>query len=255
MGWIWEIRCEATKGGADAVDCKMIQVALNGVNQGLAAERLNIQQDFSTKHCVLLRQFLSSDVKRHVRGLLRDRNYYTRVDHNTDGTMFARESTLSADHPLANYMFMLLNQPALFRLMAELTQYEGQFNFFRSRVYEFAPKPEHFDSWHDDDEKDQIVGLSINLNPEPLEGGEFEIRDCETGEITCRVEGTAFGDAHFFRIGNKFDHRVLPVTGENPRISCAGWFCPKPNYRDEIAKMFQNVVSPMPRGDDPTGKP
>lgn len=216
----------------------MIQVTLNSANRGTADERAAVREAFARQHCVFVKQFLSAPVLDHVRSLLRDRHYYTRTDRNSDGELFARESTLNQNHPLANYMFMLLNQPALFDLMAELTAYEGQFRYFRSRVYEFAPQPDHFDSWHDDHEKDQIVGLSINLNPKPLEGGEFEIRDRFTHEVYQRVEGTTFGDAHFFRIGEQVEHRVLPVRGKHPRINCAGWFCPQPDYREEVVKMI-----------------
>lgn len=216
----------------------MLQLSLNGLREGSQIEQEEIQSEFSLRHCVFLKGFLSATLLERIKGLIKNQDYHTRVDHDTEGKVFARELTLDDSDPLANLMFLLLNQKALFDLIDKVAEVEKPMRYFRSRVYEYHPNPDHYDSWHDDDEKGQTVGLSVNLSPDPLEGGEFEIRNASTLEVYKKVSGSGFGDAHIFRIGPEYQHRVLPVRGSSVRRSCAGWFCTEPDYRAEIRKML-----------------
>ncbi|MBT5706294.1 MAG: 2OG-Fe(II) oxygenase [Verrucomicrobia bacterium] len=229
----------------------MLQLSLNGLREGSKLEQEEIRQEFALRHCVFLKGFLSPALLGRIKGLIKNQEYYTRIDRDREGKVFAREVTLKGSDPLANLMFLLLNQKDLFDLIENVTVLEKPMQYFRSRVYEFHPNPDHYDSWHDDDEKGQTIGLSINLSPDPMEGGEFEIRSTSTQEVYKKVSGSCFGDAHIFRIGPEYEHRVLPVRGTNPRRSCAGWFCTQPDYRVEIKKM---LMDPKPSHDGDVSK-
>ena len=216
----------------------MLQLSLNGLREGSGPEQEEIRREFALRHCVFLKGFLNTTLLDRIKGLIRNQEYFVRVDHDTDGKVFARELTLCDSDPLANLMFLLLNQKDLFELIENITELKKPMRYFRSRVFEFHSSPDHYDDWHDDDEKGQTIGLSINLSPDPMDGGEFEIRNASTLEVYKKVSGSCFGDAHIFRIGPDFQHRVLPVRGPSVRRSCAGWFCTEPDYRVEIKKML-----------------
>ncbi len=218
----------------------MLQVSFHGLSEGSSIDVASAREEFAQTRCLFLKQFLDLPVQERIKGMIDKLEYYTRIDLDTEGKVFARELTLDERHPLAWLMFMLLNQDALFDAIQAITGSETPFRYFRSRVYEFSPNPDHYDSWHDDDEKDQTIGLSVNLSPAPIEGGEFEIRDANSLRVLKKVSGSQFGDAHIFQIGPEYQHRVLPVTGKNGRLSCAGWFCPKPDFRSEMKEILRN---------------
>ena len=81
----------------------------------------------------------------------------------------------------------------------------------------------------------RLVALSVNLTSERYEGGELQIRDAASGEVTAEVGRTAVGDAVIFRIAERLRHRVSPVRGDVPRIAFAGWFKSAPSFRLVLA--------------------
>ncbi len=216
----------------------MLQLSFNGLKIGSAAELEAAREEFAQFHCLFLKDFLHPSVLKKIRGLVEKLEYYTREDLDTEGKVFARELTLHDRHPLASLMLVLLNQQDLFRAIQEISGSEAPLRFFRSRVYQMKPGAEHYDAWHDDHEKAQTVGLSLNLSVEAVEGGGFEIRNANDLQVYRKISGSEFGDAHIFAIGPEFQHRVLPVTGKTARRNCAGWFCTQPDFRTEMKKML-----------------
>ena len=220
----------------------MIQLSFNGLSIARTEDWEVARAEFAQRRCLVFKDFLHPKVLERVQKLIGKLEYYTRVDHDTEGKVFARELTLNERHPLASFMFMLLNHQELFDAIQRITGEERPIRYFRSRVYEFRSNPGHYDAWHDDNEKDQTIGLSVNLSPDPVDGGEFEIRDANELNVLKRVSGSRFGDAHIFQIGPEYQHRVLPVTGKNGRRNCAGWFCPTPDFRAEVKEMLREGV-------------
>ncbi len=216
----------------------MIKLSLQDLDAGTRMDRERLRDEFSRFHCVLLPGFLDVRMGERIAKLVSSGGFYTREDFTRDGGVLARENALEASHPLATLMFILLNQPKLFEWVQEITGVGDRIRFFRSRVAEFKPRPEHYDSWHDDVCQGQLIGMSINLGQEPYERGEFEIRDAETQEVYRRIEKTRFGDAHLFRIKLGLEHRVQSVAGSHSRLSCAGWFCSRPDYRVVLKGML-----------------
>lgn len=217
----------------------MLQLSLQGLEMGGEAEMKAAREEFARSHCLLLRDFLHPSVLKRIRKMVESLEFYTREDFDTEGKVFARELTLEDRHPLASLMLLLLNQQELFRAIQELSGTKESLRFFRSRVYELKPGSEHYDSWHDDHEKEQLVGLSLNLSLDPIEGGEFEIRNSNDHKVYGRISESRFGDAHIFDIGPGLQHRVLPVTGKTGRRNCAGWFCSRPDFQIEMKKMLK----------------
>jgi len=101
---------------------------------------------------------------------------------------------------------------------------------FDGRVYRLDPESAHYDSWHSDAAHDRVVGLSVNLSPEPYEGGVLEIRRAVAAEAEHAVASAGFGNAILFRISPDFRHRVTEVRGTRPRTAYAGWFRTFPDF-------------------------
>ena len=216
----------------------MLQLSFNGLDPGSELDRERIQREFRSGKCAFLPGFLHPSVLERVQAMARETNFRTREDCDETGKVFGREFTLDDRHPLANLMFFLLNQPVLFETVGALTETPKPMTYFRSRVYQMVANSDHFDSWHDDHERAQTIGLSVNLSSETLDGGEFEIRDVPSGKVLRVIENSSFGDAHIFQIGADYQHRVRPVRGTAIRFSCAGWFCHQPDYRTVLREMI-----------------
>lgn len=219
----------------------MLQLSFSGLDPGSELDRARIRRAFRSDKCAFLPGFLHPSVLDRVRVMARETTetiFRTREDHDDAGKVFAREFTLDERHPLGNLMFFLLNQPALFEAVRALTETPTPLTYFRSRVFQMVPDSDHYDSWHDDNEKAQTIGLSVNLSSDALDGGEFEIREAHSGEVLRVIEGSRFGDAHIFQISADHEHRVRPVRGNAARFSCAGWFCHQPDYRKVLREMI-----------------
>lgn len=94
---------------------------------------------------------------------------------------------------------------------------------FRGNAYRLEPETGQFIGWHTDSDGQKQVGISINISPLPYQGGDFVLHDIETDTIT-KVENKIPGNAVIFRIGKRFRHQVLPVTGSQPKYAFSGWF-------------------------------
>jgi hypothetical protein len=94
---------------------EMLQLSLNGLQEGAELEKEEIRREFALRHCVFLKGFLHPSLLQRIKGLMKTQNYFTRADHDTEVKVFAREVTLRHTDPMANLMFMLLNQKGSLR--------------------------------------------------------------------------------------------------------------------------------------------
>lgn len=196
-------------------------VAAKAETAAWAAQR----EAFGKQHCIRLPQLLDPSVIGYVLPkVASDRSrLYTHHDRtNTGEPAFAREVRFGQDHPVNALFYILLNQRAFLRSVESLCGC-GKLRDIAGRYFERHPDTDQFDSWHDDNIDGRIVGFSINLSPQPYAGGQFQLRDSETGRIFAQVD-SQLGDGHVFRIHRQLEHRVTNVVGTAPRCSYAGWF-------------------------------
>jgi hypothetical protein len=126
---------------------------------------------------------------------------------------------------MALQIFLLLfNNSRLFEAVQRITGCPPIAGF-GGRIYRIDPGTDQFLDWHEDTAGNYLVGLSVNLGPEPYGGGVFQIRERRSKRITCEVAHQRPGDAHLFSIAPKLEHRVTPLTGSVSRVAGSGWFC------------------------------
>jgi hypothetical protein len=124
---------------------------------------------------------------------------------------------------------LLLNTPNLFRAIRRVTGC-GPIASFSGRVYRRPPSDGYFNRWHNDvTDEGRMIALSINLTPEPYEGGALQIRSAATRELVCEVPNPKFGDALIFPVDERFEHRVCKVEGTVAKTALAGWFRSNPD--------------------------
>src|SRR5882762_5735489 len=120
-------------------------------------------------------------------------------------------------------LLLLLNNAQLFKVIEQITGC-GHIGCFRGRIYRNLPGANHHVAWHTDLNKTRLVALTINLNPEPYQGGVLTIREAKTGRILSELTNSGFGDAILFRINERLEHRVSDVEGRVAKTALAGWF-------------------------------
>jgi hypothetical protein len=147
-------------------------------------------------------------------------NRGTWINHDHQG--LGREMILEDVRTLALLHFVA-NTPAFLRLVRATTGCDA-ITRFEGRVYRMMPAADHYDSWHHDAISHRIVGMSINLGPEPYAGGTFQLRKEGGHAVRLELPNTVTGDAILFRISPTLEHRVTPVRGTESKTAFAGWF-------------------------------
>jgi hypothetical protein len=138
------------------------------------------------------------------------------------------ETRLSPDNPAIRMMSMMLNNPALFQVVEQITGC-SKIRSYLGRIRRESPNTGNFVAWHMDPNPDRLIGISINLSTAPYAGGVFQLRDKTTERMLAEVANTGFGDAIIFQIARGFQHRVTEVVGTIARTTCAGWFYSQPD--------------------------
>jgi hypothetical protein len=128
----------------------------------------------------------------------------------------------------------MLNSPALFSVIAELTGAAG-IAFFNPVIAKMIPG-HGVDTWHDDADDNRLVALSVNLGARPYEGGMLMVRRKGEQAPIEQLQNVLAGDALLFRIDHGLEHYVTAVTGSEPRVSLVGWFQRLPDYRTLLAQ-------------------
>lgn len=224
----------------------MIQITLGGPrivkDDGYVAQ----QSEFAQRHCIVLKDFVDKSILRHVPRMLNNGEFYTREESfKHSGKVWARELKMRDHELLPRMFFLLLNQPRLFDAIADLTGSEKDISSFDGRCYKRTSGDKSFDTWHTDNIRNRLYGLSINLSTKSFNGGDFQIRNMETGDIFQTISKTRFGDAHLFRIHKSIEHKVFPVLGAEPRSVYAGWFIggvDSLDYRDVVRKTLVRLA-------------
>ena len=80
--------------------------------------------------------------------------------------------------------------------------------------------------WHDDlqTDPDRVLGVTINLSPQPYTGGDLSLRRKSTTDPLIRHRHETIGSTLIFDVDTTLEHRVLPVTTGGPRRIFTGWF-------------------------------
>jgi hypothetical protein len=113
-------------------------------------------------------------------------------------------------------------QPHFLRLIERITG-KGSFDTIAARLYRMDPGTDHHFDWHSDCTGTRLVGLSLNLSPEPYVGGIFQIRSEQRPREIFEFANRGLGDLLLFDIDPAKNHRVTPVTGKLPKLAYAGW--------------------------------
>jgi hypothetical protein len=95
------------------------------------------------------------------------------------------------------------------------------------KVAEFVPRSEAALDWHTDAAAEgwrRKLAITINLSDQPFDGGLFELRERATGKIVVSHSHRGLGSMLVFRISERLDHRVQPITSGGPRRMFSGWF-------------------------------
>lgn len=83
--------------------------------------------------------------------------------------------------------------------------------------------------WHNDrDRSGRVLAVTINIGSAPYEGGLFQMRRCDTGEVLFEHSHRRPGSALVFRVSKALEHRVTPVSAGGPRTVFSGWYLRKP---------------------------
>jgi hypothetical protein len=83
--------------------------------------------------------------------------------------------------------------------------------------------------WHNDrDQSGRVLAVTINIGDMPYDGGVFQMRRCDTGEILFEHNHRRPGSALVFRVSKALEHRVTPVSAGGPRTVFSGWYLRKP---------------------------
>jgi hypothetical protein len=202
------------------------------------AERAELRREFGGHDCAVIRGFLESPLLDELLPAIEESGFQPRA-HGHIGT----EDSMEVGGPVAS-LLLAANDPRLFEFVMDVTGC-GAIACFDGRVYRLDPARGHGDSWHSDVGDHRLVAMSVNLTTDRFEGGELQIRDALSGEVTAEVGGTAVGDAVIFRIAERLRHRVAPVRGDVPRIAFAGWFKSAPSFRSVLGGGPWTAPEPM----------
>jgi hypothetical protein len=200
----------------------MIQITQGGVVvQPGAIEKLSA--DYRDTGVAIVPGFLSPPVLRALLKRLASGDFGLKKEPIVKGTTLLMPQS---DPALISLHFMV-NRPELFEIAARITGLPKPGNF-TSRLHRTNPAPDLHLDWHDDGMDYRILGLNINLSTQPYTGGVLQVRNPER-KIVAEVGQLSPGDAFFFRIGARWQHRLTPVeTGE--RTVAVGWFRTQPDW-------------------------
>lgn len=180
-----------------------------------------LRSAFAENHGVLLRGLLEPDLLKFLAPRL-DQQPWVRRRHEGIGADDVLNDGLAVG--LLNFA---TNSPAFLDAIRRISGC-ADVVFFKGSVYRLMPDSEDHDSWHSDivaRGNTRLVGMSINLGARGYSGGVLQIRSADSGKIGFEIANTGWGDAILFAVSGDLKHRVTDVTGGDPRVAFAGWFC------------------------------
>lgn len=132
------------------------------------------------------------------------------------------------DERVHGLLHFLLNDPPLVTAVARIAAEPGITGFVGA-VYRILPGAGHRDSWHTDADGNRRVAVTVNLSEDVFDGGEFQMRERDTGRALATIANTGPGDAVLFAIDPSLEHCIAPMRGAAAKTALAGWFCLDPS--------------------------
>jgi hypothetical protein len=194
-----------------------LQITKSGVRVAPAESELRGWREvFAREHWLRLPGFFDALLLKLIASKLAETEYCV-VDRETGIELRPIDCTayLAAE--------LLLNTPALFRAIEQITECPS-IKCFSGRIYRRAPGHDHLNHWHTDVTEGRAIALSVNLSKDLYADGELQIRSADLHELLCTVPNPQYGDAIIFPIDKNFQHRISDVTGAAPKTALAGWF-------------------------------
>lgn len=182
-----------------------------------------LRAEFQAHNCVKLPELLEPALAHEIVGKLSSSRFRFRR-HKDVGD----EECMEINAALGQLEF-LVNDPRLLKLVEQVTD-TGPIGCFTGRVYRMVPSAGHFDSWHSDLGHHRLLAMSVNLSPEPYEGGILQIRDRNSAEVLHEEPNLGVGDAIVFRLAENLQHQITTVSGNRPKTAYAGWFRSEPSF-------------------------
>jgi hypothetical protein len=180
-----------------------------------------LAERFQREHVVRLPGFLSPELLQRLQQQMEAAAFRDKL-HKGIGQELRMEPSVG-EHMI---MFMLNMAPVL----SFVSAINGQVvRGFHGRIYRMEPRPEHYDSWHDDLMEGRTCAISINVG-EPYEGGALEMRLRSSEQLLWTLHNTGPGDAILFALRADLQHRITSVTGTRKKTAFAGWF----SDRDDV---------------------
>jgi hypothetical protein len=203
----------------------MIQISQNGLRLPDETQLARWRDEFSERHCLILPQLIEPALAQRLWQQVERDPFERTIYQHPEGDRDYGIDMLIGPTAMALQMFLLLfNQSRLFEVVRQITGCPPIAGF-GGRIYRIEPGTDQFLDWHEDTTGNYLVGLSVNLGPEPYGGGVFQIRERRSKRITREVAHQTPGDAHLFSIAPELQHRVTPLTGSCSRTAGSGWFC------------------------------
>jgi hypothetical protein len=186
---------------------------------------------FARTACLLLKGFCGPSILRLIDPRLLAASFTARVEGGVE------IEEVCTDPNLLDLLHFHLSRQTLFRYLEALTGC-SPIGSFCGRVYARRAKPgtAHFFDWHQDTTDARLLGLSLNLSPNPFRGGAFQIRKCGSSSPPHEVVFGDRGDAIVFSIDRALVHRVAWVESAAPRVVFAGWFVQTPTLHQIFGK-------------------
>lgn len=197
-------------------------------------ETRRLESEFRQRHCVLLKGLLDQSLLDLVRPRIEGGNWLE-FEHKGIG----KEVILDDEYAL-NMLHFAINAPVFVDAIRSISGCD-EITWFDGRIFRMDPKPDHYDSWHNDVSDTRLIGMSINLSFEGYDGGEFEMRELGSEAVLARIATLYAGNATLFRIDPGLQHRVAPLTGRRHRTAFAGWFKGgKPDLLNRLRRVDAN---------------
>lgn len=206
-------------------DTALIKLTMRGAVVADAADSWAAhRQTFSKSHCIRLPRLLDPPVIAYVRAKVAECGgfHINAVRGQNHEHFTSRELRAGPEHPVSNLFWILLSQRHFLETIDEICGCGGKLRRVTGRYMELHPDTDQFIDWHNDLDPARRLGFSIDLSPQPLAGGQFQLRHAKTKRMYAKVD-SQLGDCHLFRIHPHLEHRVTPLTGTTPRCCYAGW--------------------------------
>ena len=136
------------------------------------------------------------------------------------------------------FFHLLLNKPALFTLVEQITGC-GPIGNFMGRIHRTLAHENQQIDWHDDIADTRLVGLNVNLSTEPYQGGRFQLREKASQRPLGDIGNVGLGNAFLFRVSPTVEHRLTPVEGYGSRTVGVGWFRAQPDWQHFASSYFK----------------